>query len=282
MDANGGTLHVVATPIGNLGDLSPRAREVLAKCALVLCEDTRRTGKLMEAMGVEARLRTCNEQDEARRIPDVIERLRRGEDVALVTDAGTPGVSDPGYRLVRAVAAEGLHVSPVPGPSAVLAALSVSGLPTSAFAYEGFLPRRSAARRRLLVALADEPRTLVFLEAPHRLPGALADLCEVLGPLRPACLCRELTKLHEEVVRGTLLDLCQRYPEESEVLGEVTLVVGGAQRAAEAADASRVREAVDALVREGLDERAALKRVARELGLGRRDVYRLVKIDEEE
>ena len=167
-----GTLHVVATPIGNLADASPRLAEALRESALVLCEDTRRTGLLLSKLGVTAkRLLTCHEHDEERRIDEVLELLTAGEDVALVSDAGTPTLSDPGFRLVTAASAAGARVSPVPGPSAITAALSVSALPTNSFVFEGFLPRRGAARRRLLASLADEPRTLVFFEAPHRLGG---------------------------------------------------------------------------------------------------------------
>jgi 16S rRNA (cytidine1402-2'-O)-methyltransferase len=271
---------VVATPIGNLADASARMRDVLASCALVLCEDTRRTGKLLELLGISAeRLRRCDEHEEERRVPETLEHLARGEDVALVSDAGTPGISDPGYRIVREAHRAGHLVSPVPGPSAVAAALSCSGLPTSSFAFEGFLPRKRGARRTLLAALADEPRTLVLLETPHRVAEALDDLAELFGAEREAFFGRELTKLHEECELSTLGALRDRMREEP-VRGEVVLVVAGAgARAGPTLPPDAVRARVAELVAEGSTEKDALRAAARESGLSRRDVYRAVNLD---
>jgi 16S rRNA (cytidine1402-2'-O)-methyltransferase len=272
-----GVLHVVATPIGNLGDAAPRVAETLRECAIVLCEDTRRTRHLCVSLGVETKLVRCDEHVEERRVAEVLELLRQGRDVALVSDAGTPAINDPGYRLVAAVHAAGLTVSPVPGPSAVTAALSISGLPTDAFIYEGFPPRKRAARRRFLAALADEPRTIVLLESPHRLAETLGELAELFGSDRPAFLGRELTKLHEECVRATLGELRSRFGE-ARVRGEVVLVVSGAPATrGDAASVDLVAE-VARLVAAGLDERDALRQVAKAHGLGKRDVYRIVKL----
>lgn len=273
-----GTLHVVATPIGHLGDASARLRETLAGCALVLCEDTRRTGKLLEHLGVDARLRTCHEHDEERRLPEVLELLRQGRDVALVSDAGTPLVSDPGFRLVARAHEEGLRVSPVPGPSAVLAALSVAGLPTDRFVFEGFLPRKTSARRRRLAELAEERRTLVILETPHRLAVAVDDLCDAFGVERRVTLCRELTKLHEEV-SPTLLGVLRERLAEADVKGEIVLVLAGAEPPPPAREPELVVERVEELIEEGRSEKDALRTTARETGLPKREVYRLFKLE---
>lgn len=251
---------------------------MLSGCALVLCEDTRRTGRLLELLGIEARLRTCHEHDEERRVPEVLELLREGRDVALVSDAGTPLVSDPGYRLVAACHAERLRVSPVPGPSALTAALSVSGLPTDRFTFEGFLPRKTSARRRLLGELADERRTLVFLETPHRLAAAVDDLCEAFGTKRRATLCRELTKMHEEV-ELTLLGALRERLAEREVKGEIVLVVEGSAPPPPATDPQAIVERVEQLIEEGLEEKQALRETARETGLPKREIYRLFKLE---
>jgi 16S rRNA (cytidine1402-2'-O)-methyltransferase len=202
-----GTLWVVATPIGNLEDLSPRAQRILAEVAQVVCEDTRHSGRLLAAFGIRQRLASLHEHNEARVAPGLVERLVAGESMAVISDAGTPLLSDPGYRLVRAAAAAGVTVSPVPGPSALLAALSVAGLPTDRFAFEGFLPAKAAARRARLQALAEESRTLVFFEAGNRVAALLQDAIECLGAAREAVLARELTKLHEQVYRGNLAQL---------------------------------------------------------------------------
>ncbi len=202
-----GTLWVVATPIGNLGDMSHRAVEVLNQVKVIAAEDTRRTGTLLNHFGITTPMLSCHEHNEVARIEELLGRLERGEDVALVSDAGTPLVSDPGFPLVREVRARGIRVSPVPGPSALTAALSVAGLPTDRFVFEGFLPFRREARRKHLARLAGEQRTLVFYESTHRIVEMLADCAEILGPERPAAIARELTKIFESVSSGTLSEL---------------------------------------------------------------------------
>ncbi|MCC7462023.1 MAG: 16S rRNA (cytidine(1402)-2'-O)-methyltransferase [Gammaproteobacteria bacterium] len=228
--AASGRLDVIGLPIGNLADLAPRARAALAAADLVAAEDTRRTGALLTACGISRPLVSLHDFNEARRVAELVERLCGGAAVALVSDAGTPLISDPGFALVRAAAAAGVAVRPIPGPSAVTAALSVAGLPTDRFAFEGFLPERAAERRRALGALAGEMRTLVFFEAPHRIAATLADLAQVLGGARCALLARELSKTHETLYRGTLDELVERTAREPNVArGEITLVVEGAR-----------------------------------------------------
>lgn len=227
-----GRLYIVATPIGNRADLSARAREVLAGAAVVAAEDTRHTGRLLAGLGIEPSLLAVHEHNERDRVPQLLARLRAGDDVALVSDAGTPLVSDPGFRLVRAAVEAGIEVRAVPGPCAAVAALSVAGLPTDRFVFEGFLPARSAARRERLGELAGDPRTLVFFEAPQRIAAALADMAAAFGDERRASVARELTKLHESVYHGTLGELAARAAHEPDLArGEITCVVQGAARA---------------------------------------------------
>jgi len=243
--AGQGTLFVVATPIGNLGDLSARARRVLEAADLLLAEDTRHTRQLLTACGIEraaGTLESLHEHNEAGRVPIVVERLRGGTTVALVSDAGTPLVSDPGGVLVAAAAAAGIEVVAVPGPCAAIAALSVAALPAPRFAFEGFLPPKASARRRALEALARESRTLVFYEAPHRLVEALEDLAGVLGADRPAAVARELTKKFETVYRGSLGSLARQAGADPDMTrGEIVIVVQGAPKEAAAADAGSDR-----------------------------------------
>ena len=220
-----GTLYLVATPIGNLGDLSSRAIEVLRSVDRVLCEDTRRTGRLLSQLGITARLQSFHEHNERAAVSGVVNGLSAGESMALVSDAGTPGVSDPGYRLVSAAAGAGIPVVPIPGPSAVLAALTASGLPTDRFCFVGYLPPRAARRRSLLEEMKTLRATLVFFEAPHRIEKTLVVLLDALGD-REAALCRELTKIHEEIVRGRLGKLLERVRGQR-IRGEITLVVHG-------------------------------------------------------
>ena len=210
-----GRLQVVATPIGNLADLSERARQALAEADVIAAEDTRHTGALLKAIGLATPLLSLHEHNESQRVPALLARLAEGERVALVSDAGTPLLSDPGYELVRAAIAAGFEVSVVPGPSAITAALAVAGLPTDRFCFEGFLPARERERRAALEALAHERRTLVFFEAPHRIAAALADTAAVLGAEREAVVVRELTKAHETIYRGTLRDLAARAATEA-------------------------------------------------------------------
>lgn len=224
-----GTLFVVATPIGNLGDLSPRARQVLAEVAAICAEDTRHTRRLLAHFGIEAELVALHEHNEQQQAARLVQRLRAGESLALVSDAGTPLVSDPGYRLVRAAREAGVPASPVPGPSALIAALSVAGMPSDRFAFEGFLPAKAGARRERLQRLSGEPRTLLFYEASHRIADSLQDMAAAFGPGRRAVLARELTKLFETVLDGTLADLAIRVRTDADQRkGEFVLVVEGA------------------------------------------------------
>ena len=272
--ATSGALHVVATPIGNLGDLTARAVETLRGADLVLSEDTRRTGRLLAHVGSGAPQRSLHEHNERERVDEVVARIAGGATVALVTDAGTPLVSDPGLAVVRGCVAAGLPVVPVPGASAPLAALVASGLPTDRFTFEGFLPRRGRARAERLAELADEPRTAVVFVAPHRAAADLEDLAAACGDDRPAVLCRELTKLHEEVRRGTLGALRDGL---GEVRGEITLVVGGAP-APEAPEAPGADDlaAVASSVAAGASRRDAVAAVAAARGLPRRALYAAV------
>lgn len=227
--AQPGTLYVVATPIGNLGDLSPRAREVLSEVAAICAEDTRHTRQMLSAFGLERPLLAVHEHNEAEVAWRLVERLRGGESLALVSDAGTPLVSDPGYRLVREVRAAGLKVSPLPGPCAAIAALSVAGIPSDRFCFEGFLPAKSAARRERLRLLGSETRTLVFYESGHRIQESLADFIAVFGPEREAVLARELTKLFETVLGETLGAVQARVEADPDQRrGEFVLVLRGA------------------------------------------------------
>lgn len=269
-----GTLWIVATPIGNLEDLSPRARRILGAVDVVLCEDTRHSGRLLAAFGVKARLAPLHEHNEEREVPGLVARLEAGESIALVSDAGTPLLSDPGFRLVRAAAAAGLAVSPVPGPSALLAALSVAGLPTDRFAFEGFLPARAAARRARLEALVEESRTLVFFEAGNRLAALLGDAGEVLGAERAATVARELTKLHETLYRGSLADLAARLAADPDASrGESVVIIAGREpAAAPEGDEALLDRLLPALLEELPPSRAA--RIASKLtGVPRQHVY---------
>jgi 16S rRNA (cytidine1402-2'-O)-methyltransferase len=273
-DSGTGRLFVVATPLGNLEDITLRALRVLREVRLVACEDTRRTAKLLNAHGIRTATTSYFEHNERWKGERIVETLRRGDDVALVSDAGTPGVSDPGYRLVRQARAEGIPVIPVPGPTAGVAALSVSGLPTDRFLFVGFLPPKPRARRSALEGLQGVAETLVFYESPLRVVAALEDMIAVLGE-RDAFLCREATKLHEEYVRGPLAELRALLASRPEVKGEIVLVVAGA---AEAQPASvEAPEALFArLTAEGRTRREAVKETARILGLPAREVYKLV------
>jgi len=272
-----GTLYLVATPIGNLEDVTRRALRVLAEVDVVACEDTRRTRALLEHFGVRAKTVSYHEHNERERAAELAALIERGASVAVVSDAGTPGVSDPGYRLVRAAVERGARVVPVPGPSAFVAALTASGLPTDEFYFGGFLPARAHARRQRLASVRDLRATLVFYEAPHRVARALADAREVLGE-REAAVARELTKLHEEIVRGRLGRLAARFSAEGAARGEMVLVIDREvieeEAGVEKDGAAGVAARVAALEAEGLDRRAALKRAARELGFTRDEAYR--------
>ena len=220
-----GTLFIVSTPIGNLNDLSPRAQRVLAEVDIVACEDTRHTGRLLKRLGISSRLVSLHEHNEQRRLPGLLATLEAGNDVALVSDAGTPLLSDPGYPLVRAAIESDLHVVPVPGPSAALAALVASGLPPYPFTFGGFPPPKRSRRRRFFSRFSDLRHTFVFFEAPHRILGSLDDAREVFGD-RPAAIARELTKMHEETLRGKLSELEAEIASRPSIKGEFCVVVG--------------------------------------------------------
>jgi 16S rRNA (cytidine1402-2'-O)-methyltransferase len=267
-----GTLWLVGTPIGNLGDVTDRARRTLAKVDLIACEDTRRARKLLAHLDIRGvRLVTFFEGNERRRVPELGEHLRAGRDVAVVSDAGMPGLSDPGERLVRAAVAEGIEVDVVPGPSAAVAALVVSGLPAARFSFEGFLPRKPGERRARLTQAAADSRTVVLFEAPRRLGALLAEAAEVLGDRRAAVV-RELTKLHQEVVRGPLPELAARYQDE-DVRGEVVVIIEGRPAHVGRDELAALAERVEALTSEGVPRREAAARVAEESGASRRALY---------
>ena len=268
-----GRLVLVATPIGNLGDLSARAVEVLSAADVVACEDTRHSGRLLQHAGItDTRLMRLDAHTEDRATDDVLRRLGEGQVVAVVTDAGTPGISDPGERLVRRVVEAGYGVSVVPGPSAPIAALVASGLATERWCMEGFLPRKGSARAGRLAELAVEERTMVLFESPHRLAATLADLSTAMGGGRQVVVAREMTKLHEEFWRGTL-DEAVVFASEP-VKGEVVLVVAGSPPAAEADD-DRVRAVLAEALSAGASTRDAADEAARRLGVSRRRAYRL-------
>lgn len=273
-----GRLVLVATPIGNLGDLSPRAVEALAAADVVACEDTRRTGKLLAHAGVSApRLLVVNEHTEAAGAAEIAGLVADGRTVVLVTDAGTPAVSDPGARVVQATLDAGGDVEAVPGPSAALAALVVSGLPTGRFCFEGFLPKKGRHRAERIEELTRESRTMVLFEAPHRLARTLGDLAAALGGDRPVAIVREQTKLHEEVWRGSLADAAAR-AGETEPRGEHVLVVAGCPNPASPSE-TQIRAALDERLAEGLSRRDAAAAVAAELGVSRRAVYQMSLAD---
>ena len=265
-----GRLYVVATPIGNLEDITYRAVRVLGEADLIACEDTRQTRKLLEHYGIRKPTISYHEHNESERSEELAERLRAGEVIALVSDAGVPLVSDPGYRLVRAALDAGIPVEPVPGASAVLAALAASGLPTDAFHFGGFLPAKPGQRAHALEALAEETATLIFYEAPHRILEALETVEKVLGS-RPVVVARELTKVHEEFVRGTAGAVRAELASRGTIKGEITLLIGKAT--GPAADATPVEDAVAELVRTGTPRMDAIKQVARKRGLSKREVY---------
>jgi 16S rRNA (cytidine1402-2'-O)-methyltransferase len=271
-----GTLFLVGTPIGNLGDLTDRARRILGEVDLVAAEDTRRTGRLLAQIGVKVRLMSFFEGNETERTPQLVAELHAGHDVAVVTDAGMPSVSDPGYRLVAACVEAGIPLDVVPGPSAPIAALVVSGLATDRFVFEGFLPRSGRDRAARLEALEDEPRTIVLFESPRRVAATLGDLSSQLGADRRAVVARELTKLHQEVLRGTLGELASTLAGR-ELKGEVVLVVEGVgTRAptghAEDDEAEAFRVARD-LVASGMRKREAARLAAARTGVPGRTVY---------
>ena len=272
----GGTLWLVATPIGNLGDLSTRAREVLGQVDLVACEDTRRTGRLLAGIKIKVPLVSYFEGNERERVDELLVRLGNGDDVALVTDGGTPAISDPGYRLVRACIDAGVEVQVVPGPSAAIAALVVSGLPTDRFVFEGFLPKKQGERVRRLEALRHEPRTIVVFESPLRVQTLLRDVLVVIGD-REVAVVRELTKLHEEVQRGRVSQVLSRVADR-ELKGEVVVVIDG-ERVRPAPDMSACADEARELVSGGMRKRDAAHAVAERHGVSVNELYRALLDD---
>ena len=269
-----GRLYVVGTPIGNVDDLTARARDVLAKADVIAAEDTRHTRGLLSRIGVESKLIAYHEHNETERVPQLLDELARGKSVALVSDAGTPLISDPGWRLVHAARAAGIAVVPIPGPCAAVAALSVAGLPTDHFVFEGFLPRRDGARAERLESLKHEPRTIVLYEAVHRIAATLSALCDTFGGERRAAIARELTKTHEQVVTSTLAELAASLDSTIPLLGEFVIVVAGAAEVApDEAEAQRVYE----LLATELAPDKALKLTAAVTGISRNALYRLTR-----
>jgi 16S rRNA (cytidine1402-2'-O)-methyltransferase len=271
-----GTLYIVATPIGNLEDITQRALRVLGEVELIACEDTRRTGVLLNHYGIKTKMLSYHEHNEQARAAELSAMLLRGASIAVVSDAGTPGISDPGFRLARLATELGARVVPLPGATAFVSALVASGLPTDEFFFGGFLPARSTQRRARLEQVRSLPSTLIFYEAPHRIALTLSDALEILGE-REAAVARELTKLHEEIVRASLSELSARFAVEGAARGEMVLLIDRAGPGGEAVlrdDTQGIAARVAAFEDEGLDQRAALKRAARELGLTRDEAYR--------
>lgn len=277
-------LYLVATPIGNLEDITLRALRVLKEVDVIACEDTRQTQKLLNHYSITPRTTSYHEHNEIEKSAELAQQMEAGASVALVTDAGMPGISDPGYRLITRAIERGVPVVPVPGASAFLAALVASGLPTDSFRFNGFLPSKRGERRTALEALRGSPRTQVFYEAPHRIVGALEDVVEVLGISRPIVVAREVTKLHEEFLRGPARDVLETLKARDAVKGEITLLIGKAEELAhgEAGHAGTtalgrptLRERMQQIMsEEKLDEKAALKRVAKERGVSKSEAYR--------
>jgi 16S rRNA (cytidine1402-2'-O)-methyltransferase len=265
-----GILYVVATPIGNLEDITLRAIRVLHEVDRIACEDTRQTHKLLDRHGISKPLVSYHEHNERERAEELLTEIEAGRSIALVSDAGTPLIADPGYRLVAEARARGITVSPIPGPSAVLAALSASGLPTDAFFFGGFLPAKKSQRRKALEECKSYPATLVFYEAPHRILESLDDIAEVLGP-RPTTIARELTKIHEEFLTGSPAALHEILAQRPSIKGEITLMIGKAD--APVPDDTPIEEAFDKLIAAGVERMEAMKTIARERGLSKREVY---------
>jgi 16S rRNA (cytidine1402-2'-O)-methyltransferase len=271
-----GTLYVVATPIGNLEDITHRALRVLREVDIIACEDTRHTRKLLNHYGIKTKVTSYHDHNERERTVELLQALASGANVAIVSDAGTPSISDPGFRLVNEAGAQGLPVVALPGPTALIAALVASGLPTDEFFFAGFLPARSGSRRTRLAELRELLATLIFYEAPHRIAATLRDAREILGE-RKAVVARELTKIHEEIVRGRLSELAERFGSEEKARGEIVLLIDRTPIESEmqnAGEARTIGALVDAFEAEGVDHRAALKKAARELGLSRDEAYR--------
>ena len=278
-EAGTGCLYLVATPIGNLEDITLRAIRILKEADIIACEDTRQTQKLLQHYGIRKEMVSYHEHNELTRSPELAIELEQGAKIALVSDAGTPGISDPGHRLVTLCLRHHIPVVPIPGPSALVAALAASGLPTDEFLFIGFLPPRTGARRKALDALKAESRTLIFYEAPHRVVETLADATEILGP-RPAVIAREVTKIHEEFLRGPLAELLESARKRAP-RGEITLLIGPGDPQAQKVELNvSLKERVEQLEAEGgIDRKAALKQAARERGLGKREAYKQLLLE---
>lgn len=270
-----GTLYLVGTPIGNLEDITLRALRTLKEVDLIACEDTRQTAKLLNHYGIEKPTTSYHEHNELTRAAELIVHLEKGDNIAMVSDAGMPGVSDPGYRLVALAIRHHLRVVPIPGASAFLSALVASGLPTDSFRFGGFLPSKAGARRTALEAIRDSARTQIFYEAPHRMVEAMHDVVEVLGPDRHVVVAREVTKLHEEFLRGRAEDLRVQLAARGEVRGEITLLIGKADEVSQRPSTKTIAQRVKDLVHdEKLEEKMALKQAAKEFGLSKSEAYR--------
>jgi 16S rRNA (cytidine1402-2'-O)-methyltransferase len=282
MSATHPSLYLVGTPIGNLEDISLRALRILKEVDLIACEDTRQTAKLLNHYGIETRTISYHEHNELTRSAELIMSLEQGHSIALVTDAGMPGVSDPGFRLASMAIRHKIPVVPIPGASAFLSALVASGLPTDSFVFHGFLPAKLGQRRNLLEEIQHSTRTQIFYEAPHRLLGTLEDVVDVLGANRRVVVAREVTKIYEEFLRATAAEVLENFKKRDEVRGEITLLVGRAEEqhglpAVKRKNArTRVRELMKA---EEIDEKEAMKRVAKEMGISKSDVYRELQKD---
>jgi 16S rRNA (cytidine1402-2'-O)-methyltransferase len=280
-----GTLYLVATPIGNLEDITLRALRVLREVDLIACEDTRRTRKLLTHFNISKPTVSYHQHNERERAGELADRLEAGASIALVTDAGTPLVSDPGHRIVEEAVKRGIPVTPVPGPSAVIAALAASGLPTNEFLFAGFLPSKQTARRARLTELASARSTLVFYEAPHRIEASLRDALAALGD-RQSVIARELTKIHEEFLRGPLSELISKISDRS-TKGEIVLLIGPkgedtCSASSQRAEHSSIADDIERLVLEGLDRKSALKRAARLRGITKSQAYRMLLAESEE
>jgi len=269
-------LYLVATPIGNLEDITLRALRTLKEVDLIACEDTRQTQKLLSHYGIEKRTVSYHEHNELTRAPDLIVQLEEGSSIALVSDAGMPGISDPGYRLVTLAIRHQVPVVPIPGASAFLAALVASGLPTDSFRFSGFLPEKSGKRRSVLDSVKASPRTQIFYEAPHRIIESLEDVIAVLGPERHVVVAREVTKIYEEFLRGPAAEVLQTLKGRDEIRGEITLLIGKAEESgAPVVEHRTVRQRMTELMKaESLDEKEAMKRLAKEMGVSKSEVYR--------
>ncbi len=270
-------LYLVATPIGNLEDITLRAVRVMKEADLIACEDTRQTQKLLNHYGITTRTTSYHEHNEMMRAPELVLELEQGARIALVTDAGMPGISDPGFRLIALAIRHHVPVVPIPGASAFLAALVASGLPTDSFRFSGFLPAKRGQRRAFLESIRDSPRTQVFYEAPHRVKEALQDVIEVLGAGRHVVVAREVTKLHEEFLRGRAGEILQTLNARGEIKGEITLLIGKPEETAPKAapPQATIRQRVEQIMaEEKLDEKAALKKVAKEMGVSKSEAYR--------